>query len=235
MENLSFRIQNKGTVATSETFVTELSFDGIRLSLWEHTGLCAGCSASGGIDVTVNGAGDHAVAARVDVDDAISEVSEANNSYSETWIWHRRRADMSVAIAGLPDPIDAGQRLTYDLALVNIGPLSATSVIVTDTLPAALSYQSAVSSQGQCFHRDSTITCALGDIEAESTAQISIEAQVSLLAQGTIRNSVYVSASEPDPDTTNNSATVETVIREVVEPEYLFYVPVFYSSNQALP
>jgi uncharacterized repeat protein (TIGR01451 family) len=235
MESLSFWIHNTGTAAVDDTFRTELSIDGIRLSVWEHRELCRGCSATGGIDVKLTGEGDHVVAVGVDVDDAVSEASESNNSRSEVWNWQVREADLAVTMVSLPDPVDAGQTLTYELSLTNAGPYGATSVVLTDRLPAVLLYQSIVSSQGECFYQDHAVTCALGDITAKGTAQVTIRAQVGLSAQGSITNSANVVASEPDPNTANNSATLETMVREAVQPEHILYVPLFYSTDGTAP
>ena len=49
-------------------------------------------------------------------------------------------ADVSIAMTDAPDPVNAGASLTYTVTVNNLGPDPATNVVVTDTLPAAVSY-----------------------------------------------------------------------------------------------
>ena len=59
-------------------------------------------------------------------------------------------ADLSLTKSDAPDPVLAGQLLTYTLTVAQRGPSSATGVTVTDTLPAGVTFDSATSSQGSC-------------------------------------------------------------------------------------
>ena len=45
-------------------------------------------------------------------------------------------ADLSVTKSDSPDPVVAGQNLTYTINFTNNGPNPATSVTVSDTVPA---------------------------------------------------------------------------------------------------
>src|SRR5262249_44450227 len=47
-------------------------------------------------------------------------------------------ADLAILITDSPDPVAGGDPLTYLLAVANNGPNSASSITVTDTLPAGL-------------------------------------------------------------------------------------------------
>jgi uncharacterized repeat protein (TIGR01451 family) len=58
------------------------------------------------------------------------------------------RADVSSAKAASPNPVVAGQELTYTLTVTNAGPTAASGVQVTDLLPAGLTLVSATPSQG---------------------------------------------------------------------------------------
>jgi len=55
--------------------------------------------------------------------------------------------DLSVATDDTPDPVHPGESLLYDVTVHNAGPVTALSLVVTDTLPAALTY---VSDSGGC-------------------------------------------------------------------------------------
>ena len=46
--------------------------------------------------------------------------------------------DLTIAKYDSPDPVMAGETLIYTLMIVNTGPVAATGVIVTDTLPSGV-------------------------------------------------------------------------------------------------
>ena len=58
-------------------------------------------------------------------------------------------ADLSLTKADSPDPVLAGEQLTYTLTVDNAGPRSATAVQLTDTLPATVTFVSATPVAGQ--------------------------------------------------------------------------------------
>ena len=59
-------------------------------------------------------------------------------------------ADLAVTKTGLPDPVLVGSNLTYTVTVTNNGPNNASNVMVTDTLPANVTFVSATPSQGTC-------------------------------------------------------------------------------------
>src|SRR4030095_9097238 len=64
-----------------------------------------------------------------------SDPAAANNSDGETTDV-TSQADLSIVKTDSADPVDAGSAFSYTLAVTNAGPSTATSVSVTDTLPA---------------------------------------------------------------------------------------------------
>ena len=114
------------------------------------------------------------------------------------------KADLSITKSDSPDPVIAGETLTYTLVVTNNGPAEATGVIVTDMLPGELTLVSATASQGSCGAPE--VTCDLGSIAAEAQASIVIVATVSPEARDTLVNTAEVSSDTFDPDPTNNSA-----------------------------
>ena len=83
-------------------------------------------------------------------------------------------ADLSLTKTDSPDPVLAGELLTYTLTAHNAGPQDATGVTLTDTLPGGVTFDSATPSQGSCSQASGTVTCALGTIADEGTATIQI-------------------------------------------------------------
>jgi uncharacterized repeat protein (TIGR01451 family) len=108
----------------------------------------------------------------------------------------------------------------YTLTVVNNGAADALGVHVSDTLPAGLSLVSALPTQGKC-DTSAGIACDLGDLTSKGAAEILVTADVaSNAAAGTLPNVATVSATNPDSNTTNNSARadVDVVLPPVPQP-----------------
>ena len=89
---------------------------------------------------------------------------------------------------------------------------AATNVSFSDNLPIGVSFGSATATQGSCIG-STTVNCSLGTISAGGNAVITIV--VTPTAQGVLANTANASASETDFDTSNNSATITTIIQPV--------------------
>ena len=83
-------------------------------------------------------------------------------------------ADLQVTKTADPASPVVGETLTYTLAVVNNGPDDATGVVVTDTLPAEVSFVSANATPGSCGQTGGVVTCSLGNVPALGTATITI-------------------------------------------------------------
>jgi uncharacterized repeat protein (TIGR01451 family) len=108
------------------------------------------------------------------------------------------------------DPVTVGDDITYTVTVTNNGPDDATGVIVTDSLPAEVTYQSATPEQGSCSEAAAIITCNLGDIANGDSVDITIVATAD--SSGTATNDVSVSGNEDDPDSSNDDDSEDTAI-----------------------
>ena len=124
--------------------------------------------------------------------------------------------DLSVIKTDSPDPVVVGETLTYTLLVNNAGPNTATSVTVTDTLPAGVTFNSATASQGSCSQAGGIVTCDLGAIGGGSSATITIS--VTPTAAGTITNTALVEAPETDVNPTDNTTTEDTEVVAAAPP-----------------
>jgi uncharacterized repeat protein (TIGR01451 family) len=106
-------------------------------------------------------------------------------------------------------PYLVGQNVTYDIAVTNNGPDEATSVTITDILPAGTTFVSATPSQGSCSGT-TTITCALGSLADTISATVALT--IRLQAIGPMSNTASVSADQGDPTPTNSSTSPEIVV-----------------------
>ena len=127
-------------------------------------------------------------------------------------------AEIAVEIADSPDPVPEGGRLSYFISVRNNGQLEATGVVLTDTLPAEVSFVAA--SLPACVEASGTVTCDLVSVLPGTSTAIEIEVDVDYGFEGTITNSAAAVLNEADPAPANN--TDEEITRVVDEPTYIF-------------
>jgi hypothetical protein len=84
-----------------------------------------------------------------------------------------------------------------------------------------MAYVSATASQGTCNGTE-TIVCDLQTIDAGGDARVDLVIRPT--TAGTITNTATVACAAADPDTTNNAAAENTVIRESIA-EHWLYLP----------
>jgi uncharacterized repeat protein (TIGR01451 family) len=122
-------------------------------------------------------------------------------------------ADLSITKTDFPDSVTVGNNLTYTVTVTNNGPATATSVIVTDNLPAETTYVSCSSTGGGvCTGSGNNRTVTFASLTSGESETITFVATVNCsVADGTvISNTATVSSSTPDPNSNNNSATATT-------------------------
>ena len=83
------------------------------------------------------------------------------------------RADLSVTQSGAPASICTGQPIAYTLNVSNAGPSTATSVSVSDTLPAGASLVSATGAGWACSGT-TTVTCTRASLAVGAAPPITV-------------------------------------------------------------
>src|SRR5262249_16890976 len=101
--------------------------------------------------------------------------------------------DVVLTKTSSPNPGQVGLNLSYRITATNNGPATATNVIVTDTLPAGVTFVSSTTNQGACSGT-STVTCAVGTLGVNSTGVITIV--VAPASTGQLTNTASVTQSE---------------------------------------
>lgn len=125
-----------------------------------------------------------------------------------------RPVDLSISKTASADAVLIGEPLTYVMQVSNpSASLGATGVVVTDTLPAGVTFISATSSQGSCTHAAGVVTCDLGAIGAGSGATVTIGVRPD--TKGAKINTASVRSNEPDVDPANNSAAATSTVVSV--------------------
>ncbi len=119
-------------------------------------------------------------------------------------------ADLALSTTASPEPVAVGSNLVYAVTVLNQGPSLATSIALSNALPANVTFVSVTSSQGSCAQAGGAVNCSLGTLAAQNSAIVTIT--VRPLGAGTITNFAIVTGSELDLSLTNNSRqTLSTV------------------------
>jgi len=125
------------------------------------------------------------------------------------------RADLSISQIDSPDPVLAGQRLTYDIRVRNDGPSTATGVTVLEELDALVRFESVTTDRGTCAHADGVVRCDFGTTPAGETAAIRVT--VTPTHEGHVDARAVVQANEADADTLDNTSRVFTKVNPAAD------------------
>lgn len=122
-------------------------------------------------------------------------------------------ADLQVTKAVAPASPSEGGVVTYTLTVVNRGPSAATGVILTDVLPAQLTFTEAQASQGTYTNTDGRWT--IGNLANGANATLLLVARVNSGSLGTtiVNTTESLVSATPDYDPTNNIASVSFTVQ----------------------
>ncbi len=149
---------------------------------------------------------DTATASSATIDTNISD----NTAISMIGVAVAGQADLSVTNTGTPNPVNAGQNITYSQIVNNAGPASATTVTVTETLPANTTFVSLSGPAGWACTSTAPYTCSIGTLAANSPASFAFVVQVNAtVASGSAITDIASVASSitTDPNLGNNTAS----------------------------
>ena len=120
-------------------------------------------------------------------------------------------ADLAVFKYDNPDPVAAGNTLTYTIVVTNYGPSDAQNVVITDTLSA----DTTVVSANGCAVNGSTVVCDFGTIANGASESVTIVVTVSaevLIASAT-DGSILVEAPVASEEIGTTQAQPATALR----------------------
>lgn len=123
-------------------------------------------------------------------------------------------ADLQITKTASPDPVLLGDRLTYSIVVNNLGNTKASSVVMTDTLPASVTFASVSTSKGACTQTGTTVRCTLGNINKNLTVRVTIAVTPTLT--GVITNTAVI-ASPSDTNPANNTTIVTTTVNPKID------------------
>jgi len=117
-------------------------------------------------------------------------------------------ADLQLSMSASPNPVIAGNLLTYNISLSNVGPSDALGVTLTDTLPSSVTFQSATG----CSNNSGQVTCTIGSLANGANTNRMIVVRVNSGSLDFVNNIAGVNSSTSDPVNANNTASTNTTI-----------------------
>jgi uncharacterized repeat protein (TIGR01451 family) len=126
-------------------------------------------------------------------------------------------ADLSLAKTVSEAEAKPGDPLTYTLTATNLGPANDTGVTIVDPLPSGFVYSSASGALSSSLSGN-TLSLNLGNLAVGGTTTIVISGLVSANVSGTLTNTAWLSGLQPDPNLSNNAASVSTIVSVPVQP-----------------
>ena len=109
-------------------------------------------------------------------------------------------ADLSITKSDTPDPVASGGSLVYSIGPSNAGPDNATNVEVVDTLPAGVTFVSAVGTGWVCGEVGGVVTCTRAGPEGIGAMPMITITVTAPTGPTVLNNSVTVTADEVDPN-----------------------------------
>jgi len=157
----------------------------------------------------------------LDTDNVTSGTTDpnlANNSASVlTGVGAAGTANIVVTKTASPNPVQAGNPLTYTIVVTNNGPAAAMNVKLTDTFPSgvAVTTVTQTGTAWSCLPAFTvTLQCTLGTFNSGNTTTFTVVGTVAAgTASGTkISNTASTTSTTPDSNPMTNSSTVTVTV-----------------------
>jgi uncharacterized protein (TIGR03437 family) len=147
--------------------------------------------------------------------DFLLNASSSNPQNSSIGCLDTSSADLSLTKTDSPDPVTIGSNITYTITVLNNGAAVAQSVLVTDNLPAEVTFVSCNSTgPGVCGGSGNNRTVTVASFTSGASITITLVATANGPHGATATNTATVSSATPDSNSSNNSATATTLMQE---------------------
>ncbi len=127
-------------------------------------------------------------------------------------------ADLGVTKVDSPDPVTAGNNISYTITLNNAGPSNAADVDLSDTLPVGTTFVSLASPGGwgcttPAVGSGGTVTCTIASLPPGSSVfTLTVAVSVGVPGGTVLTNTAAASSSTTDPVTGNESGSADTTV-----------------------
>jgi len=118
--------------------------------------------------------------------------------------------DLAIAQTAAPDPVAVGTVLQYTVTVFNNSTASATTVKLTNTLPANVTFITNAISLGSVVRKGNTLGWTVGTLPAAAAAMLTFTVRPN--ATGTLTNTAVVIASKGDPYPADNTNQLFTTV-----------------------
>jgi uncharacterized repeat protein (TIGR01451 family) len=132
-----------------------------------------------------------------------------NSATSNIAVAGSGQADLSVTNSGSPNPVTAGNTVTFTQVVTNGGPASASTITLTETIPTNTTVSGLSGPAGWTCVTGASPNCTIGTMANNTTATFSYTLKVSsgVAIGSTITETANVSSSvTSDPNPNNNTA-----------------------------
>jgi uncharacterized repeat protein (TIGR01451 family) len=176
-------------------------------------------TATGTIDAAATGS--LVNTATVTTPGGVTDPTPGNNSATDTDTL-TGESDLSVSKSDAPDPVTAGNNITYTINFTNNGPSDAQTVTVTDAVPANTTFVSASVTTGSGWSPSAPAVGGTGNVmfskasvgtTETATFQIVVKVNSSAADGSTITNTATAASATTDSTPGNNSATATTTVQ----------------------
>ncbi len=167
--------------------------------------LAAGATATVTITVQPNAAAVPQISDSATITSDTFDSNTNNNSPPAVTTVVQASADLQVNIAATPNPVPAGQNVTYTITAANNGPSDATGVVVTDTIPSGVTFVSATG--GITPDDNGKLTFTIGNLAANASTALTVVVATSGTTPTSTTDAATITSSEYDPNSSNNKAT----------------------------
>jgi uncharacterized repeat protein (TIGR01451 family) len=118
-------------------------------------------------------------------------------------------SNMAVSVTAVPDSVKVGDFLSYSVMATNLGPFTATNVVLTEVLPSAVTLVFPPSG-APCVVSGNVVTCTLGDLVPGQG--VTIKLSTSINDGPYLTNQVTATQANAELDPSDNSFSLLTVL-----------------------
>ncbi len=204
-------VQNTGPSALCST--PAVGANGTVTCSWAS--LAPGASATFTLVVKVASSATGSISNTANVTTTTVDTNSGNNSSTSNTTL-TVSADVSVNKTGPPVGVQ-GQNVSYSIVVANGGPSDATTVAMTDTIPAGSTFVS-LGQSGPVFSCTTpppggtgTVNCSIATLVSGASTTFTLVVQAGA-STTTLSNTANVTAASPDPNPANNTSSTTTAV-----------------------
>jgi uncharacterized delta-60 repeat protein/uncharacterized repeat protein (TIGR01451 family) len=120
-------------------------------------------------------------------------------------------ADVGVSLTGAPDPVIAGNNVTYTLSLINYGPGTATGIQVTDAFPPGVAFLGSTPSVGAVTNSPGQIVWTVDSLTNGASASLTFVLQPATAGDVTNTTTVTTASNDLNPEDDSTVSVVTAV------------------------